>query len=159
MTAVLNIVLIEPEIPQNTGNVGRTCVALGATLHLVGKLGFSLEEKWIRRAGLDYWPKLTHRHYPDWESFEGTLPAGADVTFLSTKTDRVLWDKEFSTPAFLAFGNESRGLPAPFYERYRERLYRLPMAPGIRSLNLSTSVGAAAYAAARQLRSRLDLLI
>ena len=151
MTLPLHIVLVEPEIPGNTGNAGRTCVGLGAPLHLVGRLGFSINERELKRAGLDYWPKLAFRSYADWPTFLATLPKDADLCFFSTKGTVSLWEKRFVRPSYLVFGSESRGFPPSFYETYRDRLVRIPVCPEIRSLNLATAVGVAAFEAARQL--------
>lgn len=150
----LNIVLVEPEIPQNTGNVGRTCVGLGATLHLVGKLGFSLDESALKRAGLDYWPKLNLKLYANWETFMGGLDP-SQLFFFSTKGKKSLWNTRFSTPAYLIFGQESRGFPPHFYHDYEEKLIRIPVLNTIRSLNLATAVGVVAFEAARQLEVAL----
>lgn len=148
----LHLVLIEPEIPPNTGNVGRTCVGLGATLHLVGKLGFSLEDKNLKRAGLDYWPKLNFRVHADWPSFEKLIPAHADVNFFSTHGQKSFWEKKYFSPCYLIFGSESRGFPSAFYERYKEKLIRIPVSGDIRSLNLSVAAGVAAFEASRQMQ-------
>lgn len=147
----LNIVLLNPEIPQNTGNIGRTCVGVGATLHLVGTLGFSLDEKDLKRAGLDYWPKLRWTKHTDWNDFLLTLPKDADLTFFSTRGHRSLWDWKCQSPCYLIFGSESRGLPPPFYETYKGKLVRIPTNQDIRSLNLATSVGIATMEALRQM--------
>ena len=151
VTDLLNIVLIEPEIPQNTGNIGRTCVGLGAALHLVGELGFSLRQRELKRAGLDYWPKLRWTRHRDWAAFVSEVPAGADLCFFSTHGETSFWEKRFRTPVFLVFGSESRGFPPAFYRDYKDRLYRIPVRNEIRSLNLATAVGVAAFEAQRQL--------
>jgi len=147
----LNVVLLEPEIPQNAGNVGRTCVALGARLHLVGRLGFSLDERDLKRAGLDYWQHLQLSVHDNWETFLGTLPEGAAMTLLSSRGERTFWDAPVGDPLYLVFGSESRGLPPSFYDRYRHKLARIPQNGEVRSLNLATAVGIAAYDAARRL--------
>ncbi|MCG3205561.1 MAG: tRNA (cytidine(34)-2'-O)-methyltransferase [Elusimicrobia bacterium] len=148
----LNIVLIEPEIPQNTGNIGRTCVGLDATLHLVGQLGFSLDEKDLKRAGLDYWPKLKLKRHDRWESFLASIEPTASLTFFSTHGTQSLWEVSFQFPCYLVFGSESRGFPPSFYERYKNSLVRIPTTGPIRSLNLSTAVGIAAFEAVRPRR-------
>jgi tRNA (cytidine/uridine-2'-O-)-methyltransferase len=153
---LLHIVLVEPEIPQNTGNIGRTCVGLGATLHLVGELGFSLEAKDVKRAGLDYWAHLKLMRHLTWDAFEAALPAEASLFFFSTKGSSSLWDMRFRAPVYFVFGSESRGLPPSFYKRFRESLVRIPIEKEIRSLNLATAVGIAAYDAARQLWHTLN---
>lgn len=146
----LHIVLIEPEIPQNTGNVGRTCVGLGVELHLVGPLGFSLDSSQLKRAGLDYWPKLKLSLHPTWEDFLKVIPSDADFCFFSTHGTMSLWEKKFKSPTVLIFGSESKGFPKPFYEKFSNQLIRIPVGPDIRSLNLATAVGAAAFEAVRQ---------
>lgn len=147
----LNVVLVNPEIPQNTGNIGRTCVGLGAKLHLVGDIGFSLEEKALKRAGLDYWPKLDWQRHENWDAFLQEIPSDAHLTFFSTHGATGLWDWSFKTPSYLIFGSESRGFPKPFYEKYKDALVRIPINGDIRSLNLATSVGIAAFEAVRQM--------
>jgi len=147
----IHIVLVEPEIPQNTGNIGRTCVGLGARLHLVGDLGFSLDQRELKRAGLDYWPSLDWRRNKSWESILSTLPSDSDLSFFSTKGQVSFWDKKYTSPSFLIFGSESRGFPAGFYREYKNLLVRIPTGPGIRSLNLATAAGVASFEAARQL--------
>ncbi len=146
----MNIVLMEPEIPQNTGNIGRTCVGLKATLHLVGELGFSLNEKDLKRAGLDYWPKLKMERHKSWDEFLAHVPPEADLCFFSTHGTLSLWDRKFRPPLYLIFGSESRGFPPSFYRRYKDQLIKIPIQKDIRSLNLATAVGVAAYEAARQ---------
>ena len=124
---MLNIVLINPEIPFNTGNIGRSCVATGTRLHLVGKLGFKIESKEIRRSGLDYWPHLNYRRYETWEEFlQINNPAEDDLFFMSTKGQKFGWDANLKKNSYLVFGAESCGLPKEFYTRYRDRLYTIP---------------------------------
>ncbi len=149
----LNIVLIEPEIPQNTGNVGRTCVGLGAALHLVGKLGFSLDSSQLKRAGLDYWPKLDLNVHASWEAFKETLPVGADLCFFSTHGKIPIWQRQFKKPLYLVFGSESKGFPKDFYTTLEKELVRIPVGSDIRSLNLATAAGVAAFEAVRQFES------
>ncbi|MCB4757195.1 MAG: tRNA (cytidine(34)-2'-O)-methyltransferase [Elusimicrobia bacterium] len=149
----INIVLIEPEIPQNTGNIGRTCVGLGARLIIVGKPGFSLEDKDIKRAGLDYWPKLLMERFESWGMFEKSLSPEADVKVFSTRGKTSFWDVEYRAPLYLVFGSESRGLPPSLYRHLSDKLLRIPHGKDIRSLNLSNAVGIAAYEAVRRLRS------
>lgn len=150
MNADLNIVLVNPEIPQNTGNIGRTCVGLGATLHLVGRLGFSLDARDLQRAGLDYWPRLKWVRHDQWTSFESTLAPDASMVLFSTKGSRLLWDVQFRKPAYLVFGSESRGFPPSFYRERASEMVRIPIGPEIRSLNLATAAGVVAFEAARQ---------
>jgi len=146
----VHVVLIEPEIPWNTGNIGRTCVATGTTLHLVGKLGFSLESKYIRRSGLDYWPKLKFKRHADFESFLACLPPKASLLFFSTKAKRSFWDAPYQKNSYLVFGKETAGLSADIRQRFQDRLYRIPMRRGIRSLNLSTAGAVVLYEALRR---------
>jgi len=153
----INIVLIEPEIPQNTGNIGRTCVGLGARLHLVGDLGFSLKSTDLKRAGLDYWPKLNFVQHKNWAEFQKTIPAEANLCFFSTHGRRSFWEKKFETPLYLIFGSESKGFPKTFYRDYKDELLRIPIGPEIRSLNLATAVGVVAFEAVRQLGLRNDI--
>ncbi len=151
---MLNIVLVNPEIPFNTGNIGRSCVATGTMLHLVGKLGFKIESKEIRRSGLDYWPNLNYRRYADWDEFLNiNQPDVQDMFFLSTKGQKVYWDAKFSPNSYLVFGAESCGLPKDFYERYKDRLYTIPMPGPVRSLNLSSSAAITLFEALRQTRT------
>jgi tRNA (cytidine/uridine-2'-O-)-methyltransferase len=148
----LHVVLIEPEIPGNTGNIGRTCVGLGVPLHIVGKIGFKLDDAHLKRAGLDYWPKLQLKMYADWDTFLASLPAAARLYFLSTKGSTSVWDVKFASPAYVIFGSESRGFPPSFYQTYREQLVRIPIKADIRSLNLATAAGVVAFEVARQLQ-------
>ena len=149
----IHVVLVNPEIHWNTGNAGRTCLAVGATLHLIEPLGFSLDEKQVKRAGLDYWEHVDLRVWPDWAAFEAQLPSLGEPFFFSTRSRRLLWDAPLGKPAdvVLIFGRETGGLPAELHERYRDRFLTMPIAsPLVRSLNLSTSVGIAVYEVLRQ---------
>jgi len=146
---MLHVVLIEPEIPQNTGNIGRLCVAAGARLHLVGELGFSLDEKEIRRSGLDYWERLDLRRWESWEEFLSGIP-DARFWLLSSKVERSYWDAPFRDGDFLVFGRESKGLPKSLLENHPDECITIPMTEGTRSINLSTSVGIVVYEALRQ---------
>jgi tRNA (cytidine/uridine-2'-O-)-methyltransferase len=150
----LHVVLVEPEIHWNTGNAGRTCLAAGAQLHLVEPLGFSLGERELRRAGLDYWPRVDPRVWPSWAAFEERLPDLGEPFFFSAEAERDYWSATYPERTVLVFGRESVGLPPEIRERYRDRLLKIPMLdPGLRSLNLSTSVALALYEALRQQRS------
>lgn len=152
-THVTHVVLVHPEIHWNTGNAGRTCLAAGATLHLVEPLGFSLEERQVKRAGLDYWEHVDLRVWPNWNAFEQELPTLGDPYFFSTKARRYFWDVPLgeSADVVLVFGRETGGLPAELHERYRDRFVSMPiLSPRVRSLNLSTSVGIAVYEVLRQ---------
>jgi tRNA (cytidine/uridine-2'-O-)-methyltransferase len=149
----IHVVLVNPEIHWNTGNAGRTCLATGARLHLIRPLGFSLDEREVRRAGLDYWEHVNPRVWPDWETFARALPELGEPWFFSTKASRLLWDAPLgsSQRLVLVFGGETGGLPPEIHERYRERFVSMPMlSQQVRSLNLSTSVGVAVYEVLRQ---------
>ena len=146
----LNIVLLEPEIPANTGNIGRSCVATGSRLHLIKPLGFSLEEKHLRRAGLDYWPRLDVSVYEDFTDFLSKNP-GARLFFLTTKARRTYAEAAFGPGDFLIFGRESAGIPEEILLEHEENCLRIPMVPDNRSLNLSNSVAIVLYEALRQL--------
>ncbi len=148
----MNIVLINPEIPFNTGNIGRTCVATNSTLHLVGKLGFEINSKEIRRSGLDYWKNLKYKIYKDFDEFLSQISKDADLFFFSTKGKKSFWEAKYKSDSYLIFGSEGKGLPKDFYEKYKDRLYNIPQSGKVRSLNLSTSVGIALFEAIRQLK-------
>jgi tRNA (cytidine/uridine-2'-O-)-methyltransferase len=154
----LHVVLVHPEIHWNTGNAGRSCLAAGATLHLIEPLGFSLDERELKRAGLDYWEHVALRVWPDWKTFERELPALGEPYFFSTKAATVFWDAPLGATdnVVLVFGRETGGLPAELHERYRDRFVGMPiLSPHVRSLNLSTAVGIALYEVLRQRRSGL----
>ena len=147
---MLNIVLVEPEIPQNCGNIARTCAATGARLHLIRPLGFDISDKAVKRAGLDYWHLVQVRDYEDLQDFF----AKNDVRrmwCLSTKAPRCYTQVQFRDEDYLFFGKETRGLPEDFLEAHRECCIRLPMRSQARSLNLSNSVAITVYEALRQL--------
>jgi tRNA (cytidine/uridine-2'-O-)-methyltransferase len=146
---VLKVVLVRPEIPFNTGNVGRTCAATGAELHLIAPLGFSLSERRLRRAGLDYWESLNPTVHDSLDSFLGKLPADADVLAFSAEGKRTHWKAPYRADSWLVFGGESAGLPPELRARWSERLYRVPMVAGARSLNLSTAAAVVLYEARR----------
>lgn len=152
---MLNIVLHEPEIPNNTGNIGRTCVATGSRLHLIEPLGFDIDEKACRRAGLDYWPRLDLQVHTDTDAYFDSAH-GERKWYLSTRGHTSLFEAEFLPGDHLIFGKESKGLPRPLLDVYRERTLFLPMVPGERSLNLSSSVTAVMYEAIRQMLVRGD---
>lgn len=150
----LHLVLVNPEIHGNTGNVGRTCLAAGAQLHLVHPLGFSLSDRYLKRAGLDYWQHVKPIEWRDWESFEVALPDLGEAFFFSTEGKQNFWEIAYPKPCVLIFGREGGGFSAALRERYRERLVRLPMhEPVVRSLNLATSAGIAVYEVLRQWRA------
>ncbi len=147
---ILHIVLHQPEIPQNTGNIGRTCAAIGAKLWLVRPLGFRIDERQLRRAGMDYWQQLEWEAVDDWETLCQRLP-GIPYWFLTKKATRSLHDVAFHRADVLVFGSESQGLPADLLANHPEQTVRIPMRESIRSLNLSSSVAAASYEAVRQI--------
>jgi len=151
-----DVVLHEPEIPNNTGNIGRTCVATGCALDLIHPLGFELSEKACRRAGLDYWPRLCVREHADWDSYLRARNPSRMWLF-TTKTTRTVFDVRLNRGDALIFGKETRGLPPELLERYPDRLVTLPMAAGERSLNLATAVCAAVYEGVRQLLCASEL--
>ena len=146
---MINIILHEPEMPANTGNIGRTCVALGARLHLIRPLGFFLDAKSIRRAGLDYWPKLNVAVYDDFEDFRRQHP-GVQLYMVSTKARQAADTPRYEEACYLMFGKESAGIPEEILLEYADTAVRIPMLPDIRSLNLSNAVAIVAYEAARQ---------
>jgi tRNA (cytidine/uridine-2'-O-)-methyltransferase len=147
----LHVVLVHPEIHWNTGNSGRSCLAAGATLHLVEPLGFSLGEREVRRAGLDYWEHVDLRVWPDWQSFERELPALGEPFFFTTRAERMYWEADYGVRTVLVFGRETGGLSPAIHHRYDDRTYKMPIAsPHVRSLNLSTTVGIALYEVLRQ---------
>ncbi len=150
---MIHVVLVAPEIHWNAGNVGRTCLAARARLHLVEPLGFSLDQREVRRAGLDYWPRVDPHVWPDWGAFELALPALGSPWYFTTSADREHWDASFEGDTVLIFGSESVGLPTDLLQRHEERSLRLPMPdPSVRSLNLSSAVAVALYETMRQLR-------
>lgn len=154
-----HVVLVNPEIHWNTGNAGRTCLATGATLHLIEPLGFSLGEREVKRAGLDYWEHVDVRVWPDWVTFEKELPQLGAAFFFSTKGKQVYWDAPLaaSGDVVLIFGRETGGLPAELHERYADRFVTMPMtSPQVRSLNLSTSVALAVFEVMRQRRAATE---
>ena len=145
----MNIVLHEPEIPANTGNIGRTCVATGTALHLIKPLGFDISDKAVRRAGMDYWKDLTLYVYEDFEDFISKNP-DARVYMASTKAKKAYTQMEYRENDFIMFGKESAGIPEEILVRYEDTSVRIPMIGEIRSLNLSNSVAIMLYEALRQ---------
>lgn len=149
----LHVVLVEPEIHWNTGNAGRTCLAAGARLHLVRPLGFFLGERQVRRAGLDYWPRVAPLVWDSWDQLEAHLPALGEPFLFSAEAEREYWSVDYPRRTVLIFGKESVGLAPEIRDRHRDRLVRIPMAdPELRSLNLSTAVALGVYEALRQQR-------
>lgn len=145
----LNIVLFEPEIPANTGNIGRTCVATGTRLHLIEPLGFRLNEKELKRAGMDYWDQLDVTRYVNYEDFLEKNP-GAKIYMATTKGPNVYSDAKFEPDCYIMFGKESAGIPEEILLQNKENAIRIPMIGDIRSLNLSNSVAIVLYEALRQ---------
>ncbi len=146
---LLNIVLHQPEIPQNTGNIGRTCVAIGARLWMIRPLGFRLEDRYLKRAGMDYWQHLDWEVVDDWSELQRRLP-GSNVWYLTKTASRTVWDASFEQGDILLFGSESRGLPASILEERPAGKLKLPMRQEVRSLNLASTVNTVAYEAVRQ---------
>lgn len=145
----MNIILHQPEIPANTGNIGRTCVATGTALHLIEPLGFRLDEKSLKRAGMDYWDKLSVTRYMNYEEFLEKHP-GARIWMATTKARRSYTEVSYAPDDFLMFGRESGGIPEELLVENEERCIRIPMLPDIRSLNLSNSAAIVLYEALRQ---------
>lgn len=145
----MNIVLFEPEMPANTGNIGRTCVATGTRLHLIEPLGFKINEKALKRAGLDYWDKLDVTVYCDFDDFLERNP-GVKIYMATTKAPNVYTDVRYEPDCFIMFGKESAGIPEEILVEHEETCIRIPMLPEIRSLNLSNSVAIVLYEALRQ---------
>ncbi len=141
--------LIEPEIPQNTGNIARTCAAIGANLHLVKPLGFKIDDAKLKRAGLDYWYLLNIKYYEDKEEFFNAHP-NSKFFFSTTKAEKTYSDVSYGDSSFLVFGKETAGLPEELLKNNRDSCIRIPMIEGARSLNLSNSVAIVAYEALRQ---------
>ena len=146
---MLNIVLHEPEIPANTGNIGRTCVAAGARLHLIEPLGFRLDEKSLKRAGMDYWKDLDVTTYIDYEDFLEKNP-GAKIYMATTKADKIYTEVNYEPDCYIMFGKESAGIPEEILVKHKEESIRIPMVGDIRSLNLGNSVAIVLYEALRQ---------
>ncbi|MDY3919609.1 MAG: tRNA (cytidine(34)-2'-O)-methyltransferase [Candidatus Limivivens sp.] len=145
----INIVLLEPEIPSNTGNIGRTCVATGSRLHLIEPLGFRLNEKALKRAGMDYWKDLDVTTYINYEDFLEKNP-GAKIYMATTKGPHIYSDVHFEPDCYIMFGKESAGIPEEILVEHQETAIRIPMMGDIRSLNLANSVSVVLYEALRQ---------
>ena len=152
---MFHVVLVEPEIPPNTGNIGRLCLATGAHLHLIEPLGFSLDDKQLRRAGLDYWQEVTVKLWPSFAALRAAQPPGARFFFLTTKATRPYWDERFRNGDFLVFGRETKGLPETLLAENAAQTLTIPMREETRSLNLATSVGIVLYEAERQAAFRV----
>lgn len=147
---MFNIVLVEPQIPQNTGTIGRLCVNLGATLHLVRPLGFDIDDKAVKRAGLDYWHKLDLVVWDSFEQFLQAHPVDNHTHMATTKTDRLYWDEVFEAGDYILFGAETKGLDEKLLLEHPDRCMTIPMGANGRSLNLGVSVGIVAYEALKQ---------
>jgi tRNA (cytidine/uridine-2'-O-)-methyltransferase len=148
---MFQIVLVEPEIPANTGNIARSCLAAGARLHLVKPLGFSIDDRSLKRAGLDYWKDVQVKVWDSLEALFAAQPDSARYFFLTTKCDRPYYDAAFQSDDFFVFGRETKGLPENLLEANRDRLLTIPMTDMTRSLNLATSVGIVLFDAMRQI--------
>jgi len=150
---MFNVVLIEPEIPPNTGNVGRLCLATRSTLHLVQPLGFDVDDRQLQRAGLDYWKEVDVRHWTSFAELQAGQASDARFFFLTTKTSRPYYEERYQEGDFLVFGRETKGLPEPLLHANADRLLTIPMR-GTRSLNLATAVAIVLFEAARQIAKR-----
>lgn len=150
---MFNVALVEPEIPPNTGNIGRLCLATRSTLHLVQPLGFAIEDRQLQRAGLDYWREVDVRLWASFVELQATQSVDARYFFLTTKTSRPYHEERFETGDFLVFGRETKGLPEPLLQANSDRLLTIPM-HGTRSLNLATAVAIVLFEAARQIATR-----
>jgi tRNA (cytidine/uridine-2'-O-)-methyltransferase len=146
---MFNVVLVEPEIPPNTGNIGRLCLATGSTLHLIKPLGFSIDDRELKRAGLDYWKEVDVRLWDSFHDLRQTREMESRFFFLTTKSDRAYYDITFQPGDFLVFGRETKGLPERLLAAYPNELLTIPMR-GTRSLNLATAVGIVLFEAMRQ---------
>jgi tRNA (cytidine/uridine-2'-O-)-methyltransferase len=155
---LFNVVLVRPQIPNNTGNIGRTCVATGSSLHLVHPLAFDTSEKACRRAGLDYWPRLAVYEHASWDEFLSRVRPQPQWLF-STKGSRPIFDAALSPGDWLIFGNETEGLPDAVLRAHPDRVLTLPMLPAERSLNLATAVCAVVYEGVRQALGRGDIRV
>ena len=153
---LLHVVLYQPDIPQNTGNIGRSCVAVGAKLWLVRPLGFHLDQKHLKRAGMDYWPLLDWEAVDNWQDVREKLP-DRNYWCLTKSGRRLVWDAEFSAGDVLLFGSETRGLPQSLLDEQPSHNLRLPMRPKVRSLNLASTVNTVLYEAVRQLGGLPDV--
>ncbi len=146
---MFNVVLIEPEIPPNTGNIGRLCLATRSRLHLIGPLGFAIDDRQLRRAGLDYWKEVDVQVWQSFAELQASQLEDVRYFFLTTKTTRVYHEQRFQWGDFLVFGRETKGLPEPLLRAYADRLITIPM-HGTRSLNLATAVAVVLFEAVRQ---------
>jgi tRNA (cytidine/uridine-2'-O-)-methyltransferase len=150
IAAMFHVVLVEPEIAANTGNIGRTCVGLKSKLHLVGQLGYSITDRRLKRAGLDYWPYLDFVHHPTWDDWMKQVPDPSRVFFFSTKAAKSLYEPEFRAGDWFVFGRETRGLEPWVIEKYPSQALKIPMIGPIRSLNLATAAAIVLFEGYRQ---------
>lgn len=148
----LHVALIEPQIPPNTGNIARLCAATDSSLHLIAPLGFSLADRDLRRAGLDYWEQVDLWEHPNWRAFREAISRERCLYFSANAT-RSFWDARFVANSCLVFGNETQGMPERILEKHPERCFRIPMDGAVRSLNLATAVGIVLYEGLRQIRT------
>ena len=151
---LFNVVMIEPEIGANTGNIGRTCVGLGAKLHLVGKLGFELTDRRLKRAGLDYWHHLDFVHHPSWDIWWSQVADPSRVFFMTTKAEQTIFDTDYRRGDWLVFGKETKGLDPSVLANFPDHLRKIPMTGPIRSLNVATAVAVVLFEGFRQLKSK-----
>lgn len=149
-----NVVLVEPEIPPNTGNIARLCAATSSTLHLVHPLGFKITDKELKRAGLDYWHLLDIEEYENWNAFVESPRQGISTWFISTRGEQNIWEIEFNLGDFLIFGSETKGLNEEILNQNKEYIISIPMNGMTRSINLATAVGIVLYEAIRQLAEK-----
>ncbi len=148
---LFNVVLIEPEIPNNTGNIGRTCVGLWSTLHLVGPLGFSIDDKQVKRSGLDYWQNLDIKYYTSRSAWLASLTGKERIHIIETGSSKTVYDIEFREGDYLVFGKETKGLPKDILEKFSDQVYSIPFPGQIRSFNLSNCVAMVMGEGLRQL--------
>jgi tRNA (cytidine/uridine-2'-O-)-methyltransferase len=153
---LFNVVLVEPEIPQNTGNVGRTCVGTRSNLHIVGKTGFDITDRNLKRAGLDYWQHLWWTHHESLEKWQSKVPDPSRVFYFSTKAEKTFYDVNFSIGDWLVFGKETKGLDPDLLRRNPNQAVTIPQLGPVRSLNIATAVAIALYEAIRQ--NRMEIL-
>lgn len=159
MSIHFNVVLVEPEIPQNTGNIGRLCLATGSSLHLVEPLGFELSDSQLKRAGLDYWPHLDVHIHPNLPALMKSIPSNAQKVFFTKKAGKTHFEHRFESGAYLFFGKETRGLSDELINQWPQHCVRLPMFDArVRSLNLANAVGISVYEAIRQCHPDFEAL-
>lgn len=150
---MIHLVLVEPEIAPNTGNIGRLCAATNTRLHLIEPLGFQIDDRQLKRAGMDYWKSVDYRVWPDWKAFRESLPDTARLWWVESQAPRTYWEAAFEDGDYLVFGRESAGLPKAWLEANPQRWIDIPMAnPSARSLNLSNCAAVVLFEALRQLR-------